>query len=85
VLKELEAALRRMMEGGGSEKKLRRKDRINGLPLDPASFDSLHLDQLIAAAVFTGARVSGLMVFCPFLSSDAIPAPLKAALFQRGG
>ncbi len=40
----------------------------------------LHLDQLLAAAVFTGARVSGLMVFCPFLSSDAIPAPLKAAL-----
>jgi flagellar biosynthetic protein FliR len=40
----------------------------------------LHLDQLLAAAVFTGARVSGLMVFCPFLSSDAIPGPLKAAL-----
>jgi len=42
----------------------------------------IHLDlsQLLAAAVFTGARVSGLMVFCPFLSSDAIPAPLKAAL-----
>jgi flagellar biosynthesis protein FliR len=40
----------------------------------------LQLDQLLAAAVFTGARVSGLMVFCPFLSSDAIPAPLKAAL-----
>jgi len=40
----------------------------------------LHLDQLLAAVVFTGARVSGLMVFCPFLSSDAIPAPLKASL-----
>lgn len=40
----------------------------------------LNLEQLIAAAVFTGARVSGLMVFCPFLGSDAIPAPLKAAL-----
>ena len=38
------------------------------------------LDQLLAAAVFIGARVSGLMVFCPFLGSDAIPAPLKAAL-----
>jgi len=37
------------------------------------------LSQVVAAAVFTGARVSGLMVFCPFLSSDAIPAPLKAA------
>jgi flagellar biosynthesis protein FliR len=40
----------------------------------------LHLDQLVAAAVFIGARVSGLMVFCPFLGSAAIPAPLKAAL-----
>lgn len=42
----------------------------------------IHLDltQLLAAAVFTGARVSGLMVFCPFLGSDAIPRPLKAAL-----
>jgi flagellar biosynthesis protein FliR len=42
--------------------------------------DTLHLDQLLAAAVFIGARVSGLMVFCPFLGSAAIPAPLKAAL-----
>jgi flagellar biosynthesis protein FliR len=38
------------------------------------------LDQVLAAVVFIGARVSGLMVFCPFLGSDAIPAPLKAAL-----
>lgn len=42
--------------------------------------DSLHLDQLLAAAVFIGARVSGLMVYCPFLGSNAIPGPLKAAL-----
>jgi flagellar biosynthesis protein FliR len=42
--------------------------------------ETLHLDQLLAAAVFVGARVSGLMVFCPFLGNDAIPAPLKAAL-----
>lgn len=42
--------------------------------------ETLHLEQLLAAAVFTGARVSGLMVYCPFLSSDAIPAPLKATL-----
>jgi len=42
--------------------------------------NGLDQSQLIAAAVFTGARVSGLMVFCPFLGSDAIPAPLKAAL-----
>ena len=40
----------------------------------------LQVDQLIAAAVFIGARVAGLMVFCPFLGSDAIPRPLKAAL-----
>jgi len=42
--------------------------------------DGLHLDWLLAAAVFTGARVSGLMVFCPFLGSDAVPAPVKAGL-----
>lgn len=43
---------------------------MNGLPLD----------QIIAAAVFTGARVSGVMVFCPFLGSNGVPVPLKAAL-----
>ena len=32
--------------------------------------DSLHLDQLLAAAVFIGARVAGLMVYCPFLGSE---------------
>jgi flagellar biosynthetic protein FliR len=42
--------------------------------------DSLHLEDLLAAAVFIGARVSGLMVFCPFLGSNAIPMPLKASL-----
>lgn len=42
--------------------------------------ETLHLDQLISAAVFVGARVSGLMVYCPFLGSDAIPMPLKASL-----
>jgi flagellar biosynthesis protein FliR len=40
----------------------------------------LPLEQLLAAAVFTGARISGLMVFCPFLGNAAIPAPIKAAL-----
>lgn len=43
---------------------------MNGIPLE----------SLLAAAVFTGARVSGLMIFCPFLASKAIPVPLKAAL-----
>jgi flagellar biosynthesis protein FliR len=42
--------------------------------------EPLALDRLLAAAVFIGARVSGLMVFCPFLGSDAIPLRLKAAL-----
>jgi flagellar biosynthesis protein FliR len=41
---------------------------------------TLHLDQLLEAAVLTGARVSGLMVFCPFLGSDAVPIPVKAGL-----
>jgi len=38
------------------------------------------LQLLLGAAVFVGARVSGLMVFCPFLSSDAIPLRLKAVI-----
>ena len=42
--------------------------------------DTLHLDRLLAALVFIGARVSGLMVYCPFLGSNAIPLPLKASL-----
>jgi len=42
-----------------------------------ATFD---FEPVVAAAVFTGARVSGLMVFCPFLGSDAVPIPVKAAL-----
>ena len=42
--------------------------------------DGLHLDKFLAAAVFIGARISGLMVFCPFLSSSAIAPPVKAAL-----
>ena len=41
---------------------------------------SISLDQLVAAAVFIGARVSGLMIFCPFLGSNVIPWPIKAAL-----
>ena len=42
--------------------------------------DNLTLETLIAAAVFIGTRVAGLMVFCPFLGSNAIPARLKAVL-----
>jgi flagellar biosynthetic protein FliR len=42
--------------------------------------DGLALDQLLAAAVFTGSRIAGVMVFCPFLGSDAVPLPVKAGL-----
>ena len=42
--------------------------------------DGLQLEALLGAAVFTGARISGLMVFCPFLGSDAVPMPVKAGL-----
>ncbi|HEY1270834.1 MAG TPA: flagellar biosynthetic protein FliR [Terriglobales bacterium] len=42
--------------------------------------ETFHLESLLAAAVFVGARVSGLMVFSPFLGSSAIPLRLKAAL-----
>jgi flagellar biosynthesis protein FliR len=41
---------------------------------------TFHLESLLAASVFIGARISGLMVFCPFLASDAIPSQVKAAL-----
>jgi flagellar biosynthesis protein FliR len=41
---------------------------------------ALNLGKVVTAAVFTGARVSGLIVFCPFLGSDAVPMPVKAAL-----
>jgi flagellar biosynthesis protein FliR len=42
--------------------------------------NALHLDQLLAAVVFIGARVSGLMVFSPFLGNSGIPAMIKAGL-----
>ncbi len=42
--------------------------------------EGFNLGQLLAAAGFAGARVSGLMIYCPFLGSDAVPLRLKAAL-----
>ena len=42
--------------------------------------NGFHLEQLLTGAVFMGARISGLMVFCPFLGSDAIPTQVKGAL-----
>lgn len=41
--------------------------------------DAWNVGELLGAAVFTGARISGLMLFCPFFGSDAVAAPLKAA------
>ena len=38
----------------------------------------IHLEQLISAGAFIGARVAGLMIFCPFLGNNAIPARVKA-------
>ena len=40
----------------------------------------LNLEQMLAAVVFTGSRIAGLMVFSPFLGNSAIPAPVKAVL-----
>lgn len=42
--------------------------------------DVFHFEELLAAAVFTGARISGLMVFCPVLGSETVSAPVKAGL-----
>ncbi len=38
------------------------------------------LEEMIAAVVFVGARVSGVMVFAPFLGSSAISPRVKAGL-----
>lgn len=42
--------------------------------------NEMHLESFLEAAVFVGARIAGLMVFCPFLASDAIPSRLKVVL-----
>jgi len=42
--------------------------------------DLLHLETGLRALVFTGVRVSGLMVFSPFLGSLSTPMPVKAGL-----
>lgn len=38
------------------------------------------LEQIVTALTFAGIRVGGIMVFAPFTGSDAISAPVKAAL-----
>ena len=40
----------------------------------------LGLQQIIAALVFTGVRIGGLMVFAPFTGSEVISVPVKAVL-----
>jgi len=39
---------------------------------------TLNLEPVVAAAVFVGARIAGVMVFAPFLSSDSIAVLVKA-------
>jgi flagellar biosynthetic protein FliR len=39
-----------------------------------------HFEELLAAAVCTGARISALLVFCPVLGGDGVPVPVKAGL-----
>jgi len=40
----------------------------------------LHLETVIAGAVFAGVRIGSLLLFPPFLGSEAIAAPVKAGL-----
>jgi len=42
--------------------------------------ETLHLDALVAAVMFAGVRIGGLMLFAPFFSSGSIPLQVKAAL-----
>ncbi len=42
--------------------------------------EAFHLEAIIAAVAFAGCRISGLMMFAPFLGSQSLPIPLKAAL-----
>ncbi|MBZ5573063.1 MAG: flagellar biosynthetic protein FliR [Acidobacteriia bacterium] len=41
---------------------------------------TLNLESMVSAAMFIGVRVSGLMLFMPFLSSPGFPSPVKAVL-----
>jgi flagellar biosynthesis protein FliR len=42
--------------------------------------DALPIDQMLAAGLFVGVRIAGLMVFAPFVGSSSVPMPIKAAL-----
>ncbi|HZQ23465.1 MAG TPA: flagellar biosynthetic protein FliR [Terriglobales bacterium] len=41
---------------------------------------TIDIDRILTAAVLTGSRISGLMVFAPFLGSVSIPMQVKAGL-----
>jgi flagellar biosynthetic protein FliR len=42
--------------------------------------ESLHIEALLAAVMFAGVRIGGLMLFAPFFSSGSIPLQVKAGL-----
>jgi flagellar biosynthetic protein FliR len=42
--------------------------------------ETLHLETIVAAVMFAGVRIGGLMLFAPFLSSGSMPVPVKAGL-----
>lgn len=42
--------------------------------------ETLHLETIVAAMMFAGLRIGGLMLFAPFLSSGSMPVPVKAGL-----
>jgi flagellar biosynthetic protein FliR len=42
--------------------------------------ETLHLETIVAAMMFAGLRIGGLMLFAPFLSSGSIPVQVKAGL-----
>lgn len=42
--------------------------------------ETLHLETLVAAVMFAGVRIGGLMLFAPFLSSGSMPVQVKAGL-----
>src|SRR5579863_1859821 len=42
--------------------------------------ESLHLEALVAAVMFAGVRIGGLMLFAPFLSSGSMPVQVKVGL-----
>jgi flagellar biosynthetic protein FliR len=42
--------------------------------------ETLPLDQIVAAVMFAGVRIGGMMTFVPFFNSESISIPVKAVL-----